>query len=56
MKNDFWRYLNKGNYINFGKMNTNREKERMYKYITFDQLQIKILMRHNLLNLVQFNS
>ena len=26
------------------------EQERIYKYITFGQLKIKILMRHNLLS------
>ena len=40
---------------NICKMNTSREEQRMYKYITFGQLQIKILMRHNLLNSVQCN-
>ena len=33
-----------------------KEKERMYKHFTFDQLEIKVLMRHNVLNSVQCNS
>ena len=52
----FWRDLNKDNYINLCKTNTSWEKERMHQHITFDQLQIKILMRHNLLNSGQCNS